>query len=330
MDWNLIGHEWAVKLLGGHIKNNSLRQAYLISGPQGIGKQSLAIKFIQAILCSNTSEVGTPCFLCSNCQRLDKMEHPDLFPVTLEEGNKLIKVDQVRELMHSLSLSPYESKHKIGLIIDIEKASSSTQNALLKTLEEPPEPVILILTASTIDSVLETITSRCEDIRLNTVPVSTTKVGLEQVYKIPSDEAEFLAHISSGKPVNALNYYQDSAALDRRTEVIDEHISLLAGNSVDRFSYVNRMSSNPHHFLDLLNIWYSFWHDLLIISSQANSPLTNIDRQDDLKRISNKIDLATTKNTLLDIKRAVELINTNANLKLTLEDLLLQLPVYHA
>jgi len=326
MNWKLIGHEWAVQLLGGHIRNDSLRHAYLISGPQGIGKQSLAVRFIQAIFCQESQIPGNPCSSCSNCQRLERMEHPDLFPVTLEEGNSKIKVDQVRELMHSLSLSPYESKHKIGLIIDIENATSSTQNALLKTLEEPSEPVILILTATSVDSVLETIISRCEDIKLNTVPILTTGKGLEELYQIPTEHASFLAHISGGKPMNALRYHQDPEALDRRSVLLDDHIELLQGNSVDRFSYAKTLSADPHQVLDLLDTWYSLWHDVLIKSSNAQSPINNIDREDDLRKILNVTDLVTAKRTLLVFKRAVELIKTNANLKLTFEDLLLQLP----
>jgi DNA polymerase-3 subunit delta' len=257
------------------------------------------------------------------------MEHPDLFPVTLEEGNSLIKVDQVRDLMHSLNLSPYESKYKIGLIVDIEKASINTQNALLKTLEEPPETVILILTASTVDSVLKTITSRCEDIKLNTVPISTTRIGLEQLYQIPSDQAEFLAHISGGRPLSALRYVEDGEALDKRNEILDDHIDLLSGNSVARFAYANQMKANSQQALDLLDTWHSLWHDVLITCSQAQSPIRNIDRMDDVINISKKLDISSAQHVLLKIQRAVKLIKTNANLKLTMEDLLLHLPVYH-
>jgi len=326
MNWNLIGHDWAIQLLGGHIKNKSLRQAYLISGPKGIGKQSLAIRFIQAILCQNVSSAGTPCFSCSNCQRLERMEHPDLFPVRLQEGNSKIKVDQVRELIHSLSLSPYETKHKIGLIIDIEKATANTQNALLKTLEEPPDPVILILTATSVDSVLETIISRCEEIKLNTVPISTTASGLEKVFQVPEDQALFLAHISGGKPVNALGYFQDSSKLEQRSILLDDLLDLMAGNSVERFLYANKMTRDPGQVLEILDTWYSFWHDILIKAGNARFPINNIDREDDLQKILQEIDLHSAKNAVQLIKNAVHLIKANANLRLTIEDLLLQLP----
>ncbi len=326
MNWNMIGHEWAVQLLQGHIKNNSLRQAYLITGPQGIGKKNLSLKFIQTLFCQKSRESGDPCLECSTCQRLGRLEHPDLFPISVEEGSSKIKVDQVRELMHSLSLSPYEAKHRIGLIIDIEHASTSTQNALLKTLEEPPDPVILILTASSVDSVLETIISRCEEIKLNTVPIKTTRQGLEQLYQVPSDQAKLLAHISGGKPELALTYHQNPSALERRSTLLDDHLKILAGNSVDRFSYASQIASNPHQVQELLNLWFSIWHDVMIQAGKAQSPINNIDREEDLNRILKVIDLTTAKRSLVLFKRAQGLIKKNANLKLTIEDLMLQLP----
>ena len=322
----MIGHEWAVQLLQGHIKNNSLRQAYLITGPQGIGKKNLSVKFIQAIQCQKVSGSGDPCFECFTCQRLERLEHPDLFPISVEDGSSQIKVDQVRELMHSLSLSPYEAKRKIGLIINIEKASTNTQNALLKTLEEPPDPVILILTASSVDSVLETIISRCEEIKLNPVPIAVTAQGLEQLYKISSDQAKLLAHISGGKPEIALMYYQDPSALDRRSSLLDDHLTILAGNSVDRFAFAAQITTDNMLVQELLDVWFSLWHDVLIKASKAQSPIKNIDRENDLKTICEETDLAAAKRTLGLFKRAQGLLVKNANLKLTIEDLLLQLP----
>jgi DNA polymerase-3 subunit delta' len=326
MNWNLIGHEWAVQLLGGHINNKSLRHAYLISGPRGIGKQSLALHFIQAILCQNASSPGIPCFSCSNCQRLERMEHPDLLPVRVEEGNSKIKVDQIRDLMHSLSLSPYESNHKIGLIIDIENATPQTQNALLKTLEEPPGTVILILTTTSVDAVLDTILSRCEQIKLNTVPISKTISGLEEIHSVPTDQAKFLAHISGGKPINALSFYKDQSKLEQRSIFLDDLMELMTENSVDRFSYVKQITKDPDQVLNILDTWYSLWHDVLIKTGKSQTEINNIDRDADLQKILNEIDLDTAKKTIQLFKKAVELIKTNANLKLTLEDLLLQLP----
>ena len=143
MTWNLIGHEWAVKLLQGHITNGSLRHAYLISGPRDIGKKALSVRFIQAISCPSPKEPGIPCLKCSTCNRIQRLEYPDLFPITVERGSKQIKIDQVRELIRDLSLTPYEANRKIGLLLKSHLAKNAGGNSgegklsLLTALETP-------------------------------------------------------------------------------------------------------------------------------------------------------------------------------------------------
>ncbi|MCJ7717808.1 MAG: hypothetical protein MUO54_14985, partial [Anaerolineales bacterium] len=269
MTWNIIGHEWAVQLLRGHIKNNSLRHAYLFTGPHGIGKKNLAVRFIQAINCPNGIKDANPCLACSTCKRLGRMEHPDLFPVTLEEDNSKIKVDQIRELIRSLSLSPYEAKRRFGLLIDFETANASAQNSLLKTLEEPPGSVVLVLTAVSSDSLLETITSRCEEIKLNTVPISDTIQGLENLHHIQSDQADFLAHISGGRPEIALQYHLDPESLERRNNLLDDHLQMIQSNSVERFFYANLKTKDPQLIEEILDTWISLWHDILHQSGKS-------------------------------------------------------------
>lgn len=326
MTWNLIGHDWAVQLLRGHILNNSLRHAYLITGPRGVGKANLAIRFIQTLTCPEGGSSGNPCLVCPTCKRVDRLEFPDLFPISVGEDSKQIKIDQIRELIHSLSLSPYEADRRFGLLLDFEKANLSAQNSLLKTLEEPPGSVILVLTSITSDSLLETITSRCEEIKLNTVPLDVTSRGLQALHNIPPQEAQFLAHISGGKPEIALAMHADPDILERRGTLFNEHLEILAGNSVKRFAYADQISKDPRKTKELLDIWISIWQDILHQIGHSNMPLQNIDREEDIQRILRQVDLATTRNSLILFRRAHQLLGENANLKLTLEDLLLGLP----
>lgn len=326
MTWNLIGHDWAIQLLRGHILNESLRHAYLITGPRGIGKTNLAIRFIQALNCPEQDFTADPCLNCPTCNRIGRLEHPDLFPVSVEEDSKQIKVDQIRELIHSLALSPYESNRRFGLLLDFEQANPSSQNSILKTLEEPPGSVVLIVTANSSDALLETITSRCEEIKLKPVPIDLTHQGLELLHNIPSDQARFLAQISGGKPEIALAMYSDPKILERRTLLLDEHLQILRGNSVVRFAYADQISKDSQKVEELLDIWVSIWQDILHQSSQSLVPLQNIDREEDIQQIRNQIDLGIARNSIDLLRRAHQLLNINANLKLTLEDLLLGLP----
>ena len=330
MTWDLIGHNWAVQLLQGHIRDQSLRHAYLITGPRGIGKANLSIRFVQALTCPQTGPSGNPCLTCTTCDRVSKLEHPDLFPVHVEGNSKQIKVDQIRELIHSLSLSPYESNRRFGLLFDFENANPSAQNSLLKTLEEPPGPVILILTAISSDALLDTITSRCEEIKLNTVPLDLTSQGLQELHDLPAKEAQFLAHISGGKPETALAMHADQDILDRRTNLLDEHLEILAGNAVRRFAYADQTSKDPRKVEELLDIWISIWQDILHRSSGSQNPLLNIDRADDIERILQQVNLACARSSLDQIRKAHRLLGENANVKLTLENLLLGLPTLQA
>jgi len=326
MTWDMIGHEWAVQLLQGHIENNTLRHAYLITGPSDIGKKNLAIRFIQAISCPNAKKPGIPCLKCSTCTRLKKLEHPDLFPIIVEEGSKQIKIDQVREMVRNLSLSPYEASRRFGLLIDFDLANRNSQNSLLKTLEEPPGSVILILTAISTNSLFETVASRCEEIKLNPVPFQTTRQGLENLYQIPGDQADFLAHISAGKPELALAYHQDPEILERRNTLLDQHYEILNDDSVARFAYANQLVKDPVMVQEMLDIWSSIWHDILLQVGKSDTPIRNIDREGEIKAIVSSVDLQVAKSAVNLFQRAHSLLQKNANLKLTIEDLLIQLP----
>jgi len=326
MTWDLIGHEWAVQLLRGHIVQNNLRHAYLITGPSGVGKKNLAVRFIQAINCPDPVKPGIPCRVCQTCQRIDRMEHPDLFPVKVEEDSTQIKIDQIRELIHLFSLTPYIASRKIGLLLNFERANSQAQNSLLKSLEEPPGNSIMILTATSANSLLDTITSRCEEIKLNTVPISIIIKGLEQIHGIAEDQANFLAHISGGKPEIALHYHQDSASLELRDTLLNEHRQILQGSSVERFSYASKYGKDAQMVKKVIDTWSSLWHDIMLQSGKSRAPIQNIDRSNEIDQIVARVDLGTAQNTLNFFRRAHSLLLNNANLKLTFEDLLLQLP----
>lgn len=326
MTWNLIGHEWAVQLLQNHIKNNTLRHAYLITGPAAVGKKNLAIRFMQAICCTNPKPAGNPCLECSTCSRLARMEHPDLFPIMLEEGSKQIKIDQVRELIHSLSLSPYETDRRFGLLLDFDKANRNAQNSLLKTLEEPPGSVILILTALSASHLFDTVASRCEEIKLNPVPIQTTQSGLQELHQIEMEEAKLLAHISGGKPELALAYYTDPDLRQNRDLLLDQHTMVLGNSTVDRFQFAADLAKDSNRVQALVDCWGTVWVDVIRLAGNSSAPLQNIDRIDEIKEIAGKVDLQEAKRVISQLQRTHHLLEINANLKLTVENLFLQLP----
>ena len=107
MAWDLIGHAWAEKMLQQHIASGQVRHAYLFTGPSGVGRRSLALHFAMAINCLQPNASGIPCGNCRNCTQIEQMQHPDLSIVQAELAGGVLKVEQIRELQHQLSLSPY-------------------------------------------------------------------------------------------------------------------------------------------------------------------------------------------------------------------------------
>ena len=199
MDWQILGHEWAAQILQKHIAQNSVRHAYLFSGAPGIGRRSLAMRFAQAINCIQPPQPGIPCGVCRLCTQIEKGQQPDLAIVESAEDSSTIKVDQIRELQRSLSLSPYEAKYRVAILKNFQEANASAQNALLKTLEEAPEKVILILTTDAVENLLPTIISRCEVLRLRPMPVEDLAQALEEKWESDPDLAFELAHLTNGR-----------------------------------------------------------------------------------------------------------------------------------
>ena len=199
MNWGMIGHDWAVRLLQSHIALNRVRHAYLFTGPIGIGKRTLAIRFAQALNCSNPPSQAAYCGECRACTLIERGAFPDTHIISAEEQERTIKVDKIRELQRVVSLSPYEGKYHIALLLRFHEATEQAANALLKTLEEPPPQVIMLLTAESTDSLLPTIVSRCEVVPLRLLSVRQLENELESRIG-EAENTELIAGLSAGRP----------------------------------------------------------------------------------------------------------------------------------
>ena len=176
--WPVIGHEWAIELLAHAIRSGRLSHAYLFTGPSQVGKTTLARAFAQALLCETGQ--GAPCgeSACRTCQRIAQGRYPDVQIIAAEKNT--IQIEQVRALQADAALSPLEGRRKIFIIREIERATLPAANALLKTLEEPPPQVILLLTSTRRDQVLPTILSRCQIVALRPLPLEQVQAALRE------------------------------------------------------------------------------------------------------------------------------------------------------
>ena len=322
----MLGHEWAVDLLRGHRANERIRHAYLITGPQGVGRRTLAIRLAQALNCSQPVEPAIPCGECRACRLIEKMQHPDFSVVQAEEAGRALKVDQIRELQRTLSLSPYEATYKIALLLRFEEANPNAANALLKTLEEPPPQVIMLLTASDAEALLPTIISRCEVIRLRPLSIEQVSEGLQTRWGLPAEDAHLLAHLSGGRPGYALNLSQNPEVLEQRQSQLDEHQRLLSASRVERFSYAEELSKDKPILQSTLQTWLTFWRDVMLRTAGSSAPLTNIDRESEIDSLAGKVVLATAQTTVNQLERSIEQIERYINARLVTEVLMLDLP----
>lgn len=326
MSWDLLGHTWAETLLRKHIANNEARHAYLFTGAPGVGKRSLALAFASALNCTRPPQAGDYCGTCRVCKHTERMQLPDLSIITPESEGGIIKVAQVRELQHTLSLTPYEARYRVALLLNFQLANANAQNALLKTLEEAPEKVILLLTADAANSLLPTISSRCEILRLRPEAVEVLEEALVKRWQLPAEKARLFAHLSSGRPGMALQMAQDPDLLEKRSAWVEELLRLLPANRRERFSASENLARSRDQLRLVLQVWLSFARDLLLANSGSAEKVVNLDHIGEIERIAAGLPAKRCLQMVNTLITSLENLEANANLRLLLDNTLLEIP----
>lgn len=330
MNWELLGHEWAVDLLKRHIQTDGLRHAYLFTGAPGIGRRTLALRFVQALNCPNPSAPGEPCLVCRTCKQIERQQYADLSIVQAEQEGKEIKIDQVRGLQHSLSLAPFESQYRVALLLDFQNANANAQNAMLKTLEEAPTRAILLVTSDTLEGLLPTIASRCEAIRLSPLPLERIIRYLQEKHGLDPDRARTYAHLSEGRPGFALRLLANPSELDKRQTFIDQVLVLLNASRRARFAYVETLTRDREKARENVRqaflAWLSYWRDMMFCITGAEIPLVNLRNEDELKKLAERLTLSTVCQVIDGLETGLDRLDANVNTRLLGEVLLLDWP----
>ncbi len=325
MDWNVRGHEWAARLLQAHIQRGEVRHAYLFTGPSGIGRRTLALNFAKALNCLKPPAPGEFCGQCRVCRQIDAMQHSDLSILQSEKEGDTLKVEQVRDVQHVLSLSPYESKYRVALLLRFEEANPSAQNALLKTLEEAPTRVILLLTAESTDSLLPTIVSRCEVLRLRPLPLEACEAELK-THGLSKEEARLLAHLSGGRLGYALRMLNNSDLLAQHQSFIEDLLYLLSASRRERIVFAEKIYTDKEELRQRFSTWLSFWRDLLLQAASPSLPLVNLDFQTQIHELAPFTSVSQARERVSDLERAVSRLDANVNARLLTEVVMLDWP----
>ncbi len=328
--WRTVGHDWVISTLTNHIQSSHIRHAYLFSGPPSIGKATLAIDFARSICCLDNP--GAPCGSCRPCNLIAKSKHPDVVEITPRISGKTIKqeklsVDDIRSTIYRFTLNPVELPRRIAIINNFETASRFASNAILKTLEEPPGDSVFIITTNHASSLTETVLSRCVVFNLRPLPVDVVKRTLISSWGAQPQNAYFLAQISGGRIGWAINLLSDEAALGVRSKKLLELVDLLSLSRVRRFSYADELRKDREQAVTTLALWEGWWRDVMIVSAGThNGNISNVDYKNEVHKVASQVAIADIANTISAIRNTQEALHKNANAKLALEVLMLQIP----
>ncbi len=320
--WGVVGHDWAVALLRSSLSAGRVAHAYLLSGPPQIGKRTLALALAQALNCA---QPDAPCGRCPSCLKIARGVHPDVRLIVGEGAGGNIKIEQVRALQHEAVLAPYEGRYRVFVIRQMEQATLEAANSLLKTLEEPPAQVILVLTAIHSESLPPTIVSRCQHLGLRPVAAPVIEEVLHDKGVTPV-QAQLLARLSGGRLGWALQAAADEDLLRQRQQGLDRLARLLTAGRVERLACAHEVSADPAAARQLVELWTCWWRDMALFG-QGSEGLVNADQIEQYRPVSEQLTLTHVLAILRALQATAAQLEANVNTRLALEGLFLQLPL---
>lgn len=216
---DIKGQDNAIRYLTNSISTGNLARSYLFSGPRGVGRALSAKAFIMALVCPEKKSPAEACLTCHACRKIENNNHPDVTWI-IPEKNKTVRIQEVRRIKEALSLKPFESPLAVCVIEDAHAMTVPASNALLKILEEPQESSILILISDKRELLLETIISRCSEVRFNFLAIDIAeKIIKSNIDGLKEDEAGFLAYFSQGSPGIAIEIKEEGLE-EKKEEII--------------------------------------------------------------------------------------------------------------
>jgi len=320
----VVGHDWAVQLLQSGLRRGHLTQAYLFAGPPRIGKTTLALYLASALNCLHPTD--RPCGQCDSCRKIAQGLHPDVRVV--DEPGSSIKIDQIRELQRDVTLSPFEGRWRVHILCDFQQATTEAANCLLKTLEEPPPKVVIVLTALQAEMLLPTIVSRCQILNLRPLPTRVAQEALERHWGVEPRAALLLARLCEGRIGWAIEASASDALLRNREKYLVALEQILRQERPARMGLAQQLGQNPQGLPEIFDLWQGWWRDLLLAKCGNLDALINVDREAIMLNEAHNLTLAEIATCLRAIEHTALQVEQNVNPVLAMEVLLLRMPLF--
>lgn len=319
---DIIGHEQIIEHLRNAITLDKISHAYIFNGPEDSGKMMLAEAFAMALQCEGEKE--RPCLSCRSCKQAMDHNQPDIIYVSHEKPNT-IGVDDIRtQVNNDIDIKPYSRRYKVYIIDEAQKMNQQAQNALLKTIEEPPAYAVILLLTTNADSFLPTILSRCITLNLKAVKADVIRSYLMQKYQIPDYQADICAAFSQGNVGKAVKLAASSDFAELKVSVLQLMKRLSDIDLYEMTAAVKQIAEyklTVNDYFDLMMIWF---RDVLYFKATGDvNGLIFKDEVYDIKKQAEKRSYQGIETILKALETAKVRISANVNFDLVIELLLL-------
>ena len=293
------GQRFAKKYLSNSIKSNMISHAYMFEGPSGVGKNTMARELAATLL-----------------EMENLFNSPDYIEIT-PDGNS-IKIAQIRKLQSDILVKPYKS-YKIYVIDEAQKMTVEAQNALLKTLEEPPKYAIIILITNNKESLLDTIKSRCEIIKFTPIPLVEVADYLTQT-GVDKNRASLLANFSRGSMQKAIELSESEDFHIMRDEVQKYVETFLTGSMLDIMDIQNSIEKYKDNITNVLDLLVNYFRDIMMVKENVDSSMIiNLDRLVFIKNMSTKITYSQLSKIIDIIEETKNKLRSNCNFNISIQ-----------
>jgi len=312
---DVLGHDRALSIIHAYLEKSCFSGAFIFSGPEGIGKRMVAKLIAEQLNC--TGQTNRPCGNCSGCLKIQNETHPDLH--IIQNGQSQIKIDDIRGILRSANLRPYEGALKVFIIDNAHKLNPEAANALLKVLEEPPKDVLIVLITHKPQNIIKTVLSRCKQIKFSPLVRSRLENVLIKDYALDKVGAHFLAYYAEGRLGLALRL-KDTSLLQEKNKIFDAFI--LSPKPLDHII----MNQSKEQLQVCLNILASWFRDIYLLKCGGSDKETiHLDRHDDLLKLIPRFSFKQLDEIMTTLSESSLYLEKNINSKLLLHNLGAQL-----